>query len=109
MECGSVTLSVETDATSEQLWASWKNARTNVDDAGRLMGEAAERWRQATDPVTRQRLWVEREAAARQFQLISACADLYYAAFIFSTDGAASAPQVGPNCWLIQVGSAPPS
>ena len=108
MENGSVTLSVETDATSEQLWASWQNARTHVERAGQRMIEAGERWKQATDPEAAERLWAEREIAARQYRLLEAWKDVFYAAYILTTDGAV-AGHSGAICWLVRVVSPPAS
>ena len=81
-------LSLSTNATSDELWARWLSLGESVEQAGREMTEAGQRWKDTTDPTARDRLWVAYEAQAREYRVLAAWQELFYTAFIFCTDGA---------------------
>ena len=41
-----------------------------------------------TDPAVKDRIWVDYETACREYRVLSSWKDVFYAAFIFATDGA---------------------
>ena len=78
---------LHTNASAEQLWERWELLRELTDKVGQDMGLASDRWNEATDPVARQELWAAFEVASREYRVLCSWKDLYYAAYVFSTDG----------------------
>ena len=78
---------LQTNATADQLWERWELLRELLDKIGQDMARASERWNEATAPVARQELWTAFEAASREYRVLASWKDLYYAAYVFSTDG----------------------
>ena len=81
---------LHTNATADQLWERWEFLRELLDKLGQDMATAADRWKEATDPVERNERWQAYEAASREYRVLASWKDLHYAAYIFSTDGAYS-------------------
>ena len=78
---------LHTNATADQLWEHWELLRELLDKIGQDMALASDRWNEATDPVARQELWAAFETASREYRVLCSWKDLYYAAYVFSTDG----------------------
>jgi hypothetical protein len=78
---------LQTNATADQLWERWELLRELLDKLGQDMALASDRWNEATDPVARQELWVAFEVASREYRVLCSWKGLYYAAYVFSTDG----------------------
>ena len=78
---------LQTNATADQLWERWELLRELLDKLGQDMAAASDRWNEATDPGARQELWTAFEAASREYRVLCSWKDLYYAAYVFSTDG----------------------
>ena len=78
---------LQTNATADQLWERWELLRELLDKVGQDMAAASDRWNEATDPVARQELWTVFETASREYRVLCSWKDLYYAAYVFSTDG----------------------
>ena len=78
---------LHTNATADQLWERWELLRELLDKIGQDMGLASDRWEEATDPVARQELWAAYEVASHEYRVLCSWKDLYYAAYVFSTDG----------------------
>ena len=83
-----VSLSLSTTAAPDELWDRWQWLRELADKAGEQTTETGKRWKDTTDPTVRDRLWVEYEAQTREYRVLAAWKELFYTAFIFSTDGA---------------------
>jgi hypothetical protein len=81
-------VSLTTTATPDELWARWQFLRELTDKADAQISAIGQRWKETTDPVARDRMWVEYEAQTREFRVLAAWKELFYTAFIFSTDGA---------------------
>ncbi len=80
-------LTVHTTASAEELWTRWQYLCELVDTADRQMTEIDQRCKQATDPLDRTRLWSDYKAAAREYRVLASWRDVFYAAYIFATDG----------------------
>ena len=78
---------LHTNATPDQLWERWELLRELLDKLGQDMATASDRWNEATDPVARQELWTAFEVASRDYRVLCSWKELYYAAYVFSTDG----------------------
>ena len=78
---------LQTNATADQLWERWELLRELLDKVGQDMATASDRWKEATDPVLRQDLWAAFEVASREYRVLTSWKELYYAAYVFSTDG----------------------
>jgi len=83
-----LVLSLETTATADELWVRWQYLSELAEKAGQHMNDTGQRWKETTDPVAKDHLWVEYEAQTRDYRVLTSWKDLFYAAFIFSTDGA---------------------
>jgi hypothetical protein len=81
-------LSVSTTAAPDELWRRWLYLCELVEKAGWHMTEVGQRWKETTDPVAKDRIWAEYEAGAREFRVLTSWKDVFYAAFVFSIDGA---------------------
>ena len=81
-------LCLHTNATADQLWERWEFLRELLDEVGKTMAAACDRWKEATDPEARDQLWAVYEATARDYRVLASWKDLHYAAYIFCTDGA---------------------
>ena len=81
-------LALSTTGTSRELWVRWQSLCELAEKVGAQMTEAGQRWKDTTEPMTREHLWVEYEAQTRQFRVLMSWKDVFYAAYIFSTDGA---------------------
>jgi hypothetical protein len=90
-------LVLHTNASPEQLLERWDYLVSLLSAVGQNMAEASDRWKQADDPEARARLWSEYEVIARDWRVVCSWKDVFYAAFIFSTDGA--------NCAAMDVNS----
>jgi hypothetical protein len=84
-------LSLATTATPEELRSQWQELCVMAERVGAQMTEIGRRWKETTDPTVKQRVWVEYEAQTREYRVLASWKDVFYAAFIFSTDGAACA------------------
>ena len=82
------SLSLATDATADELWVRWQYLGELVEQAGAHMNQTAQRWKDTTDPAVKDRIWSEYESDAREYRVLASWKDLFYAAYIFSTDGA---------------------
>ncbi len=80
-------LSLATTASSAELWNRWQDLCELAEKAGQQVTDAGQRWKDTTDPVARECLWVEYEAVAREYRVLASWKDVFYAAYIFSTDG----------------------
>ncbi len=83
-----LSLSLETTASADELWIRWQYLSDLVDKASVQITETGQRWKETTDPVAKDRIWAHYEAQAREFRVLASWKDVFYAAFIFSTDGA---------------------
>ena len=83
-----VSVTLESTATADELWDQWQYVRMLVEKAGERMTALGQQWKDTTDPVAKDHLWVEYEAQTRDYRVLTSWKDLFYAAFIFSTDGA---------------------
>ena len=86
-----LSLSLETTASADELWGRWQFLCDLVEKAGQQMTEVGQRWKETTDPVARDLIWADYEAQAREFRVLASWKDVFYAAFIFATDGATCA------------------
>ena len=82
-----LTVSLTTNACTDELWRRWQYLGDLVEQAGTHMNDTGRRWKDSTDPVARAHLWASYEAEAREFRVLASWKDIFYAAFIFSTDG----------------------
>ncbi len=83
-----LSLSLATTAAPDELWNRWQDLRTQVEQAGEYMSETGRLWKETTDPEIKEWLWGRYEAEARNYRVLASWKDVFYAAFIFSTDGA---------------------
>ena len=81
-------VTLETTATADELWGRWQYLCELSETVGAHVTEIGQRWKDTTDPTVRDRLWVEYEAQTREYRVLAAWTELFYTAFIFSTDGA---------------------
>lgn len=81
-------LRLATTASARELWDRWEYLAELTTKVGNEMTETVQRWRNATDSVAKDRIWDEYETQARTFRVVVSWKDVFYAAFIFSTDGA---------------------
>jgi hypothetical protein len=86
-----LSLSVETTAPAQELWSRWQYLCDLVEKTGQQMTDVGQQWKQTTDPVAKDRIWVDYETHAREFRVLAAWKDVFYAAFVFTTDGATCA------------------
>jgi hypothetical protein len=83
-----LVLSLETTATADELWSRWQYLSELAQKAGQHMNDTGQRWKETTDPVAKRSIWAEYETEAREFRVLVSWKDLFYAAYIFTTDGA---------------------
>ena len=81
-------VTLETTATADELWGRWQWLCELSETVGAHVTEIGQRWKDTTDPVAKDHLWVKYEAQTRDYRVLTSWKDLFYAAFIFSTDGA---------------------
>ena len=81
-------VTLETTATADELWGRWQWLCELSETVGAHVTEIGQRWKDTTDPVAKDHLWVEYEAQTRDYRVLTSWKDLFYAAFIFATDGA---------------------
>ena len=100
------TLSIETTASADELWQAWENLCEQVTTIDHEVDLAAQRYRDSLDSGTKDRVWSDYEALTRQYRVHSAWRDVFHAAYVFATDGAAcaatgfvppAAPSSGPR------------
>ena len=83
-----LTVSLETTAAPDELWRRWRYLCDLVEQAGTHMNDTGRRWKDTTDPVARDHLWSTYETEAREYRVLASWKDVFYAAFVFATDGA---------------------
>ena len=84
----SASVTLESTATADELWDQWQYVRLLVDQAGQRMTALGQQWKDTTDPVAKDRMWSAYEAGARDYRVLASWSELFYAAYVFSTDGA---------------------
>ena len=82
-----IELGLHTTASAEQLWTRYQYVAELAVKAGDAMSEAIKSWREATDPEIKGRRYTEVEATSRECRVLSAWRELFYVAYIFTTDG----------------------
>lgn len=80
-------ISMATDASADELWDRWQELADLTAQAGDRMTETGQRWKDTTDDADKERLWVEYEVQARDFRVLVSWKDVFYAAYVFATDG----------------------
>ena len=83
-----VSVTLESTATAEELWDQWQYVCLLVDQAGERMTTLGQQWKDTTDPVAKNRKWVDYEDGARDYRVLTSWSQIFYAAYVFSTDGA---------------------
>ena len=83
-----LSLSLESTASADKLWIHRQCLSDLVNKASVQMTETGQRWKETTDRVVKDRIWADYEAQAREFRVLASWKDVFYAAFIFSIDGA---------------------
>ena len=81
------SVAVQTTASPDELWQSWLEMLPHVESAADRLNELGERWKTTTDPVIKEQLWVDYESAARTYRVLASWREVFYAAYIFATDG----------------------
>ena len=92
-------LSLQTTASVDELRTTWHYLGELVEKTGADMTGTGQRWKDATDVFVKNDLWMQYEVVAREYRVVSCWRDVFYAAYIFATDGAA--------CAALDVNSAP--
>ena len=90
-------LSLATTGSADELWSRSQYLSELVELAGDYMNESGQLWKQTTDPVARDRIWANYEAVAREYRVLTSWRDVFYAAFVFATDGAECAALDDPS------------
>ena len=83
-----VSVTLESTATADELWDQWQYVCLLVDQAGERMTALGQQWKDTTDPVAKEHLWSVYEADARDYRVLASWGQIFYAAYVFSTDGA---------------------
>lgn len=84
----SVTVTLETTATVDELWDQWQYVSALVAVAGERMTAIGQQWKDTTDPAVKAGVWSAYEAEARDYRVLASWGQLFYAAYVFATDGA---------------------
>lgn len=88
---------MSTNASADELWTRWQQATELLEGMGGAVSAASQRWSEATDPGEKALRWVEYMAVTREYRVLSSWQQVFYAAYVFSTDGAECAVLDNPR------------
>lgn len=83
-----VSVTLESSATADELWDQWQYLSRLVEQAGARMTALGQQWKDTDDPVAREGAWSAYEAGARDYRVLASWSQIFYSAYVFSTDGA---------------------
>src|SRR5437764_983808 len=94
---GKLELGVRTNATADELWTRWTELSVMLDDLGFTVSVVEDQWKEAADPVLRDRMWTAYLDVTREYRVLASWRDVFFAAYVFATDGAECAALSRPS------------